>query len=145
MINIDCRAYPKYGCWAHNLFVLWALSFLQRVILCSATQIHSCLPKLFSLPHRVIPFLPQSNHSFLSMFPLELPTPSFSFNPSIYSLRWVEALWLLPLPNANGGPILSFVSGCSVESGSNGIETGSHLKQTARQRYSPRQYRAVET
>ena len=52
-------AYPKFGywaqpfTWAHNLFVLWALSFLLWVILCSETQ---CTPDSSNpppLPHRV--------------------------------------------------------------------------------------------
>ena len=66
----------------------------------------------------------------------------FSFYSPIYSFRWVEALWLFPdLTRVDGGPIPSFLSGCSVGNGGSGIGTGSHLQKMVRQQYSPRQYR----
>ena len=46
-------AYPKYGYWAHNLFVLWALGFLLQVALHSEYTLISSNPSLFltnSLP-----------------------------------------------------------------------------------------------
>ena len=45
----------------------------------------------------------------------------------------------------NKGPIPLFLSGCSIGSGSNGIETGSYLQKAVQQQYSLRQYWAIET
>ena len=70
-----------------------------------------------------------------------LPTPSFSLDSPIYSLRWVEVLWLLPLASANGGLIPSSLGGW----GGSGIGTDSHLPKTAWQRYYLRQYREAKT
>ena len=47
--------------------------------------------------------------------------------------------------NGNKGPIPLFLSGCSIGSGSNGIGTGSYLQKAVQQRYSLRQYWAIET
>ena len=63
--------YPKIwflastSTWAHNLFVIWALGFLLRVILCSGAQGPSYFPKLFSSLHRVTIFL-----RMVTLFPL---------------------------------------------------------------------------
>ena len=45
------------------------------------------------------------------------------------------------ITSGNRGPIPSFLSGCSIGSGSNGIGIGSHLQNVVQQRYSLRQYR----
>ena len=85
---------------------------------------------------------------FFTLFSLELPThpPPPSLHPPTYSLRWVERLWLIPDSTCvDGGPIPSFLSGCSVGNGGNGIETGSHLQKVVRQWYFPGQYQATET
>ena len=86
----------------------------------------------------------------LSLFTLyflsRVANPHFSLYSPIYSLRWVEALWLLPdLIRVDGGPIPSFLSGCSVGNDGNGIGTDSHLQKATRQRYSPSQYRATKS
>ena len=51
---------------------------------------------------------------------------------------------ITPLTNANGGPILSSLRGCSIGNGGNGIGTDSHLQKLARQRYSQGLYRAAK-
>ena len=108
--------------WAHNLFILWVLSFLLWVVLCLKTQLHS----LLSL--RIPLFLSQrrSLHSWcgsllFSLFLSSLP-PYFSLYFPIYSSRWMAVLWLFLVINGNGGPILSFLSGCSIGSGGNGSD-----------------------
>ena len=54
-------------------------------------------------------------------------------------------LRLFLIIRGNRGPIPSFLSGCSIGSGSNNIGIGSHLQKTIRQRYSLRQYWAAKT
>ena len=51
----------------------------------------------------------------------------------------------IPIISSNRGSIPSFLSGCFIGSGSNGIGTSSHLQKVIRQQYSLRQYQAVET
>ena len=83
-------------------------------------------------------------HSLFSRIANTPPPPSL--HPPTYSLRWVERLWLIPDSTCvDGGPIPSFLSGCSVGNGGNGIETGSHLQKVVRQWYFPGQYQATET
>lgn len=50
---------------------------------------------------------PFSDDTFLlnSIFSLELPTSNLSFYSSIYSLRWVEVLWLLSNLTREGGGV----------------------------------------
>ena len=47
---------------------------------------------------------------------------------------------ITPITSANGGPIPSSLSGCSVGKGGNGIGTYSHLQKPAMQQYSQRHY-----
>ena len=89
-------AFPKFDCqaqpftWAHNLFVLWALSFLLWVILCSETQ---CTPNSVNPSP---PFTSQRHSLFLlvwslffSIFSLDFPTSSFPLIPLFMALdKW---------------------------------------------------------
>ena len=62
--------------WAHNLFILLALGFLLWVVLCSETQVHTLVfanPSLYLIES--LSFLSWFSHSFLKVFPPELPTP----------------------------------------------------------------------
>ena len=85
-------AYPKFGywaqpfTWAHNLFVLWALSFLLWVILCSETQ---CTPDSSNPP----PFTSRSHSLFLLVWSLffspDFPTSSSPLIPLFMALdKW---------------------------------------------------------
>ena len=57
--------------WAHNLFVLWVLSFLLWVVPCSETQLHALVFVNSSLfPHRVAPL----TTDIVTLFSPELPT-----------------------------------------------------------------------
>ena len=138
--------YPKYGQWAWLILELttylycgfwvsyYGQSFAWRP---SYTLVftNSSLPLTRSLSSLLM-WLPP----FLSSLPLY-----FSLHSPIYSSRWMEVLWLFLVISGNGGPIPSFLSGCSIGSGDNGIGTSSHLQKVVWQRYSPRQYWVVET
>ena len=76
---------------------------------------NSSLPLTTSLPSLLM-WLPP----FFS-FSLQ-PPPYFSLYFPIYSLRWMAVLWLFLVISGNGGPILSFLSGCSIGSGGNGSD-----------------------
>ena len=121
--------------WAQNLFISWASCFLLWVIFCSESQLCTRFRKPSFSPDIVI--------LILSIFSLELPTP---FSQSILLfIAWGE--WRCHdyfLTCAKGGLILSFLSGCSVEKGGNGIGIDSHLQKTARQWYSLRHFRVAE-
>ena len=81
-------------------------------------------------------------HSLLS----RIPNPHFLLYSPTYSLRWVEVLWLfIDFTRVDGGPIPSFLSGCFIGNGGNGIRTSSYLQKAIQQWYSPRQYWATET
>ena len=132
-VYIQSHSCKKYVCtpkikpmgwsndWAHNLFVLWALDFLQWVVPDSETQMQA----LVSL----IPLLFLVSLSLLTATPLWSPPPlSSSHSPPINSSRWVGKSWSFLIVSGNGGPMSLSLSGCSVGSRS-GIGTGSHLKE----------------
>ena len=111
---------PKVGLtdftynWAHNLFVSWVLGFLLWVVLCLETQsltlVFTTLSLSLSQSH--FPFFWDSP-STLCVFFLGLPTPTSK--SVLLFIAWGE--WRChdySLTHANGGPIPSFLSGCSI-------------------------------
>ena len=133
--------------WAHNLFVLWALGFLQWGVLRLKTQSLTLVFTTPSLSHKatslsfgMVPLL--SSCLLLRVFSHPL---NFSSQSLFYSVRSVGVSWLFLIISGNVGPIPLCLSGCFVGSGSSGIGTGFHLRNDVWQRYSLRLYWAAET
>ena len=103
----------------------------------------SCSYKPFSLSYKVAPFslLVWSLFSF-SFFSRIANPPSQYILIFIAQGEWRCYDYLFTC--LNGGPIPSFLSGCSIGKGGNGIGIDSHLQKLARQRYSQRRYQATE-
>ena len=56
--------------WAHNLFILWVLSFLLWVVPCSETQLHTLASaNSYLFPHRIAPFSIDTVPLFLPFSP----------------------------------------------------------------------------
>ena len=88
----------------------------------------------------LFPQTPLLNSQSWSLSPLEwlisslsvlskIANPLFSLNPSIYSFRLVEILWLLPSISVNEGPIPLSLGGYSGGWNGSGIEIDSHLQK----------------
>ena len=127
------NVYPKYGYQAQPLFGLiiylycgFQISYYRQSYTPKPRYTLLFLQTLIHILQSFSHFLSWSSHSFLSIFSPELST-STSQSIFLFITRGKWRCYDYFLTRVNRDPNPSFLNGCSIEKGGNGIETNFHL------------------